>query len=420
MILNSLRNNRSNYIKWIFYLLLFLNLGVGNIEKGYLYFYTSTTNIVGVLSIFIMLVGLLGLLKGQMMVEKKLFILQMFYIMATMIALLINGKNIITIFASIYISIIPLVIGLLSISYTSKQNGYKFIKKFVVIYSLWLSLQTLILVVNQYFLYGSVNKSTIKVSIGGSNFIAAHLIVCLVFLVFSGSEYIGKKYRFAVMLSLLATILTISFGAIFTLFIVGLLVLLFDKRFRKLKYRLLFSVVLVLIIVVLFSLESGWIFNVINETSIFYQPLLKFTQKFNYIFSGNYTRALSGRDFIYNLALQEFYKKPIFGYGEHLYYSGEIIRTHNWVLDTLIFRGLFGSAFYLMMVMYILFKIFNHKNNNKTLVAIKYALITGIIHGMIEPNFFTRTFDYLWWLLASVAIGEILKKSRLDRNVGGK
>jgi hypothetical protein len=405
---------RLKILNSLFFLLMALNLGLSNIAPGYLYLYTSTKNAISLIYAIIMIVGIIFLFNSTIIIDKNLFILQSLYFFSTFLTSLINVKFIEDIFYSLFLAIIPLLLCILAIALTRKADGFKFTQVLISIYSIWLSLQTIFAALNLYISNGVVNKNLLIVSIGGSNFIAAHLIVCFIYIVLSYRSHFWKFYFLIIGILLFAIILTASFGAILTIIMMLSFSIIFHKKNRSLKLKIITIIILVLLLFLILGELQGWIFQIMDTNNILYIPLYKLSIKLKYLMEKNYARAFAGRFEIYNLAIQSVLKKPLFGHLGYLKYNNLDVRTHNWILDSLIFRGVIGTFFYSSSIIYLMLKIHNQSKENNNLRSIKYALYTGIFHGMIEPNFFTRTFDFLWWLMAGIAIGEIIK---LNRNI---
>ncbi|MGI6587875.1 MAG: hypothetical protein ACOX2N_03650 [Peptococcia bacterium] len=108
-------------LKTLFYLLMILNLGIGNISAGYLYFFTSATSLVALISTFIMMVGFLSLFRTNIFVEKNLFLIQIFYFLSAFITAIINRRAVEIALSSLFLAITPCLICILAIALTSKN-----------------------------------------------------------------------------------------------------------------------------------------------------------------------------------------------------------------------------------------------------------------------------------------------------------
>lgn len=399
------KNMRKSKLEIVFYILMILNLGIGNISAGFLYYYTSTTFIVAVVSIVVIFCGLLLQFRTKIYFDSKLMIRQALFVFSSLITLLLNGEGILSILSDVFLVIQPLLLCILAITLTKKNNGYKFLTTFISVYSTWVSLQTIFMVGHLLITYGTISKSLLKVSIGGSNYIAAHLIVCFIYLILSRDRSTNKYKHFTIAITLIAIILTISFGALVSLLTITLLIM--KKKIIRVKN----IVILFIIGAVLIAILNGILIN-IADNNIFSSILLNINKKIQYLLEGNYTRLLAGRNLIYNFAIQVGMEKPIFGHSNFLYYFGVETRTHNWVIDSFITKGIVGTTFFISIVYYVMKRINTFIKLDHRLIAVKYTLAIGLIHGLVEPNFFSRSYDFLWWLIAGIAIGEIKKVAK--------
>lgn len=394
-------------LKIIFYLLMILNLGISTVNPGYFYIYTTRTNTIALVVMLVMIIGIIPLVKFDIHIDNNLFIFQVLYIITTIITIIINGKDLIS--SSLFLSTIPLLICILTIALVESDDGFKFITHFIAIFALLLSFQTIAICLDLYLTTGSLSKGLIITSVGGSNFIAAHLIVCFIFLLLSRKQLRLPYFLFCIIITFIAIILTISFGAIITLLIVLSLIAIFQSKPGSMQPLLFILGIFGVIIFLLYVIFLGT--TLINSENTI---IVNFMMKIQYFIDGNYTRLFSSRDIIYRQSIDTILERPIFGYDGFLIYKGVETRTHNWILDILISKGIVGAVIFIIMMGYSLRKIHHSSILKPELTPIKYALFTGLIHGMVEPNLFSRTFDFLWWVLIGIAIGEIMKMNQVD------
>jgi len=121
----------------------------------------------------------------------------------------------------------------------------------------------------------------------------------------------------------------------------------------------------------------------------------------------------SGRIFIYERALAALLRHPWFGsgLGNSLAFSGmgfgmeynvELWRTHNFIMDLLMFSGMFGA-----MIQCCAYLLVAHSLRIKAVfspwaMGAFFSLIAILIDGLAEPNVFTYKVDALLWMVIGI------------------
>jgi len=274
---------------------------------------------------------------------------------------------------------------------------------FIKVFASILSIQTFGIYFRNYLEFGVVFKNAIEVPIGSSNFVAANLIVCVVYLL-----YVSNKNRvdtFVIGLSIVSLILTLSFGAIVSLFLILIVRYYMDMKDRSVTRRLfMFSLLITAFIglchyYINYSPSSDNIFNDINAN---------ISIKVIYLYEGNIERLLSGRLGLYELAIENFINNPLLGSYYGVVFKGIAnFKAHNLFLEALSSYGILG---FITFIIPLLTALFNVNRINRRIVESEtpflLALLVGIIHGFVEPNFFTLSFEFIWWSIAGYAIGK--------------
>ncbi len=410
IILNSSRPLKSINIIYIFsfLLIIFLNLGISSINNGFLYFYQKQSILP---SLFIILIISINYLfntgKNRMFPKKVLFLLFLMNLFG-LITILINKLSFNDSLHIIFINSLPIFITtFVFLINNTRLDFHKFGLTIVSIYSTWLSLQTIFQFVNLFLSKGLIDKGLLVTAVGGSNFIAAHLLITTIFLINYSDIHLKFSFnKVAAIISIISIIMTLSFGAYIT-FVFVILFALFIK-FNTVVLKIIFSIGFIsiagffLLIIVPYLLS-----NFLTVDSFLYNTFFTINIKVNYFLQGDFTRLFSARDDLYILSFEQFLNNPFFGSGEFITFNGIEFRTHNWILDSLLKHGIFFGFLFILTLISILKSINKYSKNNNFLSSIKFSLLSAIVHGLVEPNFFSRSFDIIFWTIVGFALVEI-------------
>ena len=281
------------------------------------------------------------------------------------------------------------------------------IKNICLMFSFVVSVQLFI----GFILNGFSDKSIIVSGIGASNYAATFLVVCITYLIFA---HLNKWQWLIVIFDALILLLTLSFGAYMALFIVICVFLRkqINWRNKQTRKKIFFVFVLLLFVFIAFLCSD-----------IGKSILKKFEEKLLALFSGNWKVFGSSRIEVYSCSLRNFKEHFLFGniinpveiQHDHLEYYADA-RAHNFLLESLVRYGLCGTIFNALIFYCIIKKYRKMIVNDKSVYAAFIALVAALLHGFVEPNFFTMHFEIFIWLF----IGELYFKERIAINKVGK
>lgn len=306
--------------------------------------------------------------------------------------------------ADLFPGIFPMFVFLLATVKGMQPRAARFIYDFVGIYGAWLSTQTMIAAVKMANDQGQFFKGDLIVSVGGSNFVAAHLLTCFVFLAFT-EPHRGRTIHVLVTVFVgISMLVTGSFGSLVALMVIVVISLIWRSRRDGTTSRRAISVL------ALGALTIGVVARPVAQNGEAAFGLARdlegiYSRKLLYWQEGNYSRLLADRDEVFRVAVNEFIANPWLGSGRLPELNGVETRTHNWILDLLVTRGAVGTLIYIGAILCVLALVLLGAQRNRTLVAIGLALLAGCVHGFVEPNFLSRQFDFIWWVLAGVGVG---------------
>ncbi|MBS4534363.1 O-antigen ligase family protein [Clostridium sp. D2Q-14] len=391
------------------YVILISIIGFSNSGSGFLYLPEVFDSFSTLLMMSSLLIAFLIAFSSQIKVNMILLMGFLFHIIIVILSLLSNKVDV---FGTVYrlnVSIIPFFMIVIS-SYISKyEEAEEILNRILSMFTIWLSLQTIGTVLTTYYQNGILLKKEMAVSIGGSNFIAALLLVCVTYFLLLPKKENSKKHKVVFLFGFIGLVFTFSFGSIVTFILIVYLYYLTQK-----KATLTMVLISVFVFGIVIMLYNGLLVEMFSNT-VFNDFIYKATFKIQQISLGNYDAAFAGRGAVYKSKLELITEKVILGYGTNVESAGQI-RSHNWILDSLIYTGVIGTFLYLFLIGYLLIKIRKgrHLINNGN--SAYFALIAGIIHGFIEPNFFSKPFDFIWWLLALVTFYSIESNDQNNRN----
>lgn len=300
-------------------------------------------------------------------------------------------------------------------SYLIMKNHAKNINKnsfnlIISIFFIIISIQTIAVYLNLYKEGYSYFKDFIEIPIGKSNYIATNLLIGAVYLLYTKQKSVLNYFSLTV--SLIAILLTLSFGAIIAFVGVAFLNYWRNLRNNNLKKPLFFLLVICFCI----GLYSYYLnYNpspdkMLNEVNEF------IATKINYLHNGNFEKLSSGRIELFKRAVDNFSKNILLGnyYGVKFREDSDF-KTHNLFLEGLSSYGILGFITLVVPIFWVLnITRKNIKNNVLLLKPIYLTLLAGVIHGLIEPNFYALSFEFLWWSIAGYGVG-VIKANRKIR-----
>lgn len=396
--------NKKTIISISMYVIVISILGFSSYGNGFLYFQEIFENSTTLLMLGSFLLALLLSISSNVKLNSFLFFAFIFHVIIVILSLISNNISIFGIVYRINISIIPLFLVVISSYIVKNMNSEEYVSRLLSTFTIWLSLQTIGSVLSTYMAQGAILKKEISVSIGNSNFIASTLLIGAVYFFLLGNVKKSKLYKFTLLISILALGFTFSFGSIIT-FILILYYYYFTKRKKFSKTTFIILAMTFTFYMLFILLLNGILLDAFFDT-VFGDFIYKATFKVQQLVSGNYEAAFAGRGIVYSSKLELISQKLSLGYGTNVESAGQT-RSHNWILDSLIYTGITGTSLYLLIIGYVLEKIRKYRYLVSNGDSAYFALMAGIIHGLIEPNFFSKPFDFIWWMIALTTLYKI-------------
>ncbi|WP_214797667.1 O-antigen ligase family protein [Exiguobacterium sp. s5] len=420
MQISHTRDSRKKHITTdytlIFFFSIFLTLvfAVNDTEiltKVYYVFNVRVNEIVVITSITLMTL-FLSLLKNPKF-DKVFLFLFVSLILGIVPLLYVDTLN------SYWGNFYPLIVSLTAY-YVCSQSKVDFTERVyqtLLIVSLILSLQV-VYTEFQYFSslsFGNLSNVSIKgamnIPIGSSNMIAAFLAPIIIFLL---SYKRNVKTWGVVLISFYAILLCRSKNAILILSIF-LLISIISKMFKRLmrdqsltpqmKVPVIIGVIISLIGI--FALFIDFANTVITDLRFaYYSPYMNTV--LNYL-----DTISSGRIYVYHMELKRFSEHLFFGNG--FGYEFGQARSHNWLLELLVQKGLVGFFIYLLCIFYVIKSGLAYKSD-KFVFASLNLLAVIYLQGLFEVTIFTTGIDFLIWGISGFVISRVnyIKKHGLE------
>ena len=145
-------------------------------------------------------------------------------------------------------------------------------------------------------------------------------------------------------------------------------------------------------------------FSYFVTTDIGSEVYEKLRQKIIFFLEGDWKNFGSSRLELYEFSWDNIKNNFLFGsivnYNSSISstYRFQFFRTHNVVLESLLLYGLIGTILNLAICIILIKKVLNRKKSRKIFPYIM-TIIAVLIHGMVEPNFFTMHFEPFVWMI---------------------
>lgn len=282
-------------------------------------------------------------------------------------------------------AILSLAVYMFVYNFNEKFDYVRFIVNFTCVIT---SLQ---LIVSSLMAGG--DKHIIGAGLGLSNMAATFVLACATYLLFKKRNFIETL---VLALGAVGLFFSQSFGG-YLAFAVMLVIFVAkldwkNARFRKIFFSLL--LLFVAVITVFFLTVGRSIWDAIN-------------MKLTLLLMGDFNAFGSGRVELYQFSLSNIAKDIWFGIIENIgdvphRFTGE--RTHNLVLESLRLYGIVGTLINLFIMGIVFVKGFKASRADKSKKVFFYVILAVIIHGLVEPNFFTTEFSAYFWLFATAFI----------------
>jgi len=242
-------------------------------------------------------------------------------------------------------------------------------------------------------------KSNLLIPVGGSNYIAAILLI----LGIMSLKVFDNKFYVAV--SFLGIFLTLSNSGIFTMLLTLIIVFINHRQKVQLK-KTMKLLIKALVIVGLLVFVINYTRNFEYVESIFSRYTKMIDSIFN-IRSFNNTSTFdisNGRINIFSNSIKMIAERPILGWGlgivENVEYSGKV---HNWVLQGLLNGGLIGLLIYILPLQLAVGKMWKTRKLDYSYYGL-LVIFASLLQGLVEPNYFTPTIELLIWLIIGISL----------------
>lgn len=305
---------------------------------------------------------------------------------------------------------IPTIIAFSSywICLQTKKNCSKIVYRILILVTITISIQVIFTEVNFFNSLSLVNfndhyaKGSMIIPVGSSNLIACFLLPLIFFLL----VYKKNLLTFSVVtLGLYALLLCRSKNALIIFAAICILVPIYimfrfiirDKTVSS-KFKLISLTFITLIGLILFTLFINLSEFLINDLSFNYfsslpNPLLNFMD-----------RVSSGRVTVYLEQLSKLNNSLFLGNG--FGYSLGETKSHNWLIDSLVQKGIIGTTAFITTII-IIFKTSYSFWKDKFVFASVVLLTLILIQGMFEISIFTAGVDFLFWSMAGFLMSRI-------------
>ncbi len=239
-------------------------------------------------------------------------------------------------------------------------------------------------------------KAFLKLPIGDSNLIAAYLLPLIVFIMTLKPNCFGSVI---VAIASLAIVLCRSKNAIALMILIVCCVIakkflkwvVRDKPLDK-KYLCLFLVLVFIVFSGLFVGATKLIGIIIRDLRFSYSSPYS-NQVLNYLDSIS-----SGRLVIFQTELGRFLQHPLLGNG--FGYDLGQAKSHNWIIDLLVQRGIIGLLLYGWSIVKVFNKGLKFYKSDIIIRACINLLCIIYIQGLLEVTVFTAGIDFLIWSIS--------------------
>lgn len=297
-----------------------------------------------------------------------------------------------------FFSFIYAFLGYLFISSLEvKKTSTLLISKLIIIFS---GIQVILCVINSlaHGIPMYLVKSTIKTPLGNNNYLTCYWLLLIPYIYMNEKSEI-KKNIYLVFVGILILLARSNSGFItYLLFIILTFLSKYEKKTKK-----------VIICIVAFLS----IFMVVNNFGGYFDRILTTVNRLTSGKSGEVTKALNGREELFETDVKLIKQKPLFGWGfKYREYTPSNFISHNWIYESLLTGGIIGLCLQLLCII----AIINYARKTKTKIryALYVTLLLILIQGLVEPSLGTSGFDLLFWIIIGNYINEI--KAELNKN----
>ncbi len=360
----------------IIYLYFIVLLFIHNSEKMSYQGDIFVRYIVGNKSLYIMIIGIIGFLFFLFSkVNKKikiddisilLFLRFLFFIIENTIIYILGTVNTefqTGIILAYLMSFCFYLIG-------KSENNKKLLSNLCFLSSIIIVVQLILTFIGENLSYTSDLKWWMVIPIGQTNTIGCYLIGMLMYVYCFENN--SKKKNIMSIVSLIGIILTYSRSGLimYMIFIIFTLINKLKSKNQNVKIRTILKTLILICFAAIFIINN-----------------INFFDRFSV------DNLSSSRLKVYKEGIALFSDHILFGIGAYSYHIYDAVKAHNWILESLIETGTIGSILFYILIYKVYKKI---KLNSKIMIPF-FSIY--LIHGLVEPNLFTVSFDSFFWLL---------------------
>ena len=289
-------------------------------------------------------------------------------------------------FQLIFLSIEYIFIINLTLNIKYIENFLKFIFEFI---SIVLVIQVFYVFIDAIIKGISITsiKSYIAIPIGKSNFVAMLIAFLLVFIYLYLERTIYKKIL--VILLLCTLVITLSDGAIFSMFFLFLVYFLNKAKNKKIKTFLFILIIIFILLAFLIPTQTSKN-SVVN--------ILSLKERVNLILNGQFKEASSGRVQLYSEYINSIKKHFIFGNGYYKPFVKIDGLAHNFLIQEAYNAGIISITIFMTILILVLRNLKKYINNDCFIKATYYSMLYIIIHSLIEPGILGYKIGFYFWL----------------------
>jgi len=240
-------------------------------------------------------------------------------------------------------------------------------------------------------------KSHLVIPVGASNYIAAILLL------YTFISLITLKSKIYFLFCIIGIVLTLSNGAVLSLcgvLMFTFFILIKDKKINNTKIvkntLIVISIIVTLVIIM----------NLFNIDSYILKSLTRFNRLLQIVGISNDNSLFgnvnidNGRNSIFSDTINIIFEQNIL-IGGGLGVISDKTKIHNWFMQGLLNGGIIGTLLYYYPI-FILIKRFWKNRKNDYSLGMLLAIMSSLLHGLIEPNYFTASFECIIWLLCGL------------------
>ena len=323
------------------------------------------------------------------------------FLMVRSLAMIINGYVIGVPFMDVYqyelVTFLSVSVYIFAVNFSSSDK--KEIRCILTAITLFIAFQLF-----ESILRNGFDKNSIGAVVGMSNYAAAFLLLGITYLLFTKKDLFEKC---VMVFAILVFALVQSMGAImaFAVIIVIYAVKYFNWK-KKSTYIFLFGGVALICAIVGVMLLTGIGSSITDKIAV----------KFSALFSGDLNTFGSSRISLYEFCWENIMQKPWFGNvlntnsNYPIDYRWQAFRTHNFFFESMRLYGVFGTLINAIIVAIAIKRFGKSFKNNQFNYAFLMVMLAAVIHGLVEPTFFTMDFSCVIWLIVGAMLSPQNKK----------